>query len=123
MENSRCSFPALSKLTPEDQTQHESNSKRREYCLRWIFTDVFLGVFLECTGAARGVPPGLFRFVARIAPSLFRFSSVFIRKSACGGFQIFRCFTSMVLAALQFILRIGVSRRCLLSWFIFFCHW
>ena len=47
MEGSRCSFPALSKLTPEDQTQHESNSERREYCFCWIFTDVLLGVFLE----------------------------------------------------------------------------
>ena len=123
MEGSRCSFPALSKLTPKDQAQHESNSERREYCFCWIFTDVFLGVFLERTGAARGISPRLFCFAASFAPGLLRLASIFIRKSACGRFQIFRCFTSMLFAALQFILRIGVGRCCLLSWFIFFCHW
>ena len=74
MEGSRCSFSALSKLTPEDQTQHESNSERRKYCFCWIFPDVLLGVFLERPNAARSIAPGLFRFAARVAPGLPRFS-------------------------------------------------
>src|SRR4051795_7257621 len=84
LEVSRCSFPALSKLTPQDQTQHEPNSERREYCFCWIFTDVLLCVFLERPGAARRVPPGLFRFAARIAPRLLRFSAVLVGESTCG---------------------------------------
>ena len=84
MENSRCSFPALSKLTPEDQTQHEPDSERRKYCFCWIFTDVLLGVFLERPNAARGIAPGLFRFSARIAPGLLRFSAVLFSESTCG---------------------------------------
>src|SRR5215475_8193808 len=63
-------------LTSEDQTQNESNSKRREYCLCWIFTDVLLGVVLERSSAALGIAPGLFRFPACIAPGLLRFSAV-----------------------------------------------
>src|SRR6476619_7855154 len=102
MENSRCSFPALSKLTPEDQTQHESNSERREYCFCWIFTDVFLGVFLERTSAAGGIAPRLFCFAACIAPGLLRFSAVLFGESTCGCFHILSCFTSMSFAALQF---------------------
>ena len=84
MEGSRCSFPALSKLTPEDQTQHESNSERRKYCFCWIFPDVLLGVFLERPNAARSIAPGLFRFAARVAPGLPRFSAVLFGESTCG---------------------------------------
>src|ERR1700751_441724 len=75
---------ALSKLAPEDQTQHEANSERCEYCFRWIFTDVPLGLFLERSQARPGLAPFLFRFAARFAPSLLRFSAVFFRESACG---------------------------------------
>src|SRR5947207_7532598 len=75
---------ALSKLTPEDQTQHEPNSERREYCLCGIFTDVLLGIFLERPSAACGIAPCLFRFAARFAPSLLCLAAVFFRKSACG---------------------------------------
>ena len=84
MEGSRYSFPALSKLTPKDQAQHESNSERREYCFCWIFTDVVLGVFLERPNAARGIAPGLLRFAARVAPRLLRFSAVLFGESTCG---------------------------------------
>src|SRR3954470_22281551 len=71
-------------LTPEDQTQHESNSERREYCLCWIFTHVFLGVFLERTSAAGGIAPCLFCFAPCFAPSLLRFSAVLFGESTCG---------------------------------------
>ena len=77
-------FRRFRNLTPEDQTQHESNSERREYCFCWIFTDVLLGIFLERTSAARGIAPRLFRFAACFAPGLLRLASVFFRKSACG---------------------------------------
>src|SRR5262245_3950229 len=75
---------ALSKSTAEDQTQHEPNSKRREYCFCWIFSDVLLGVFLERSSAAPGITPGLFRFPACFTPSLLRFSAVFFGESTCG---------------------------------------
>src|SRR4030095_13537241 len=84
MEGSRCSFPALSKLAPEDQTQHESNSERREYCFCWIFTDVLLSVFLERPNAAPSITPSLFRFAAGLAPGLLRFSAVLVGESTCG---------------------------------------
>src|SRR5215475_15549453 len=70
-------------LTSENQTQHESNSERREYCFCWIFTDVLLGVFLERPDAARGIAPGLFRFAACIAPGLLGFSAVLFGESTC----------------------------------------
>ena len=84
MEDSRCSFPALSKLTPKDQTQRESDAERRKYCFGWIFTDVLLGVLLERPNATRGITPGLLGFSARIAPSLLRLSAVLFSESTCG---------------------------------------
>src|SRR5262249_10471376 len=71
-------------LTSEDQTQYESNSEGSEYCFRWIFTDVLLGVFLERPNAAPGIAPGLFGFAARIAPGLLRFAAVLFGESTCG---------------------------------------
>ena len=97
MEDSRCSFPALSKSTPEDQTQHESNSECRKYCFCWIFTHVLLGVLLERPNATRGITPGFLGFPACVAPSLLGFSAVLFGESTCGRFQIFRCFTGMFL--------------------------
>ena len=45
-----------------------------------IFTDVVLGVFLECTSATGGIAPRLFRFAARIAPGLLCFSAVCLQR-------------------------------------------
>src|SRR5438876_412572 len=77
-------FQALSKLTPEDQTQHEPNSERREYCFCWIFTDILLGIFLERPNAAPSIAPRLSCFAASFAPGLLRFSAVLFGESACG---------------------------------------
>src|SRR4030095_6215571 len=84
MEGSRCSFPALSKLTPQDQAQYEANSERREYCFCWILTDVLLGIFLECPSTAPSIAPRLFGFATRFSPCLLCLASVFFRKSARG---------------------------------------
>src|SRR5215471_19398531 len=66
---------AFSNLAPEDQPQHEANPERCEYCFRWIFAHVLLGVFLECSNAAPGIAPSLFCFAAVFAPRLLRFSA------------------------------------------------
>src|SRR5213080_3727601 len=89
-----------SELAPEDQTQHKSDSERGENRLRWVFTDVLLCVFLERPGTIRGIAPCLFCFAACLAPGLLRLAAVLFREGACGGFQIFRCFARMFLAAL-----------------------
>src|SRR4029077_12445981 len=106
----------LLNLTPEDQTQHEPNSECCEYRPCRIFANVLLRIFLERTSAAPPISPRLFCFAACFAPGLLCLASVCFRKSACGRFQILRCFTSMFFATLQFILRIGRGRRCLFSW-------
>src|SRR4029077_6770471 len=69
-------------LTPEDKTQQEPNSERREYRLCRIFAHVMLRIFLERTHAAPGISPRLFCFTARFAPGLLGLASVFFRKSA-----------------------------------------
>src|SRR5262249_19881457 len=77
-------FRELSALTPEDQTQHEPDSERREYRLCRIFTHILLCIFLECADATARISPRLFRFASRFTPGLLRFSAVFFRESACG---------------------------------------
>src|SRR4029077_5984869 len=77
-------FRELLDLTPEDQTQYEPNSQRREYRLCLIFAHVLLCIVLKGTDATPGVSPCLFCFTACVAPSLLCLASVFVRKSACG---------------------------------------
>src|SRR5262245_48704151 len=87
-------FRALSTLTPEDQTQHETNAECREYRFCRIFTNVLLRIVLERTSAAARISPRLFCFAARFAPGLLRLATVFLRESARCRFQILRCFPS-----------------------------
>ena len=75
---------ALSDLAPEDQTQHESDSERREHRFCRIFAHVLLRIFLKRADAARGISPSLFCFATCFTPGLFRFPAVFFRESACG---------------------------------------
>src|ERR1700704_6569489 len=95
----------LSELTPEDQPQHKSNSEGRKDRLRWIFAHILLRVFLECAGAIPCIAPCLFCFSACFAPFLLGFAAMLSRESPRCRFQTLRCFTRMVLAPLQFVLR------------------
>src|SRR6266481_8937171 len=90
----------LSELAPENQTQHEPNSERREDCLCRILTNILLRVLLERPGAIPGIAPCLFCFAACVAPSLLGLAAVFSGQSACGRFQIFRCAPRVFFAAL-----------------------
>src|SRR5438552_12162653 len=94
----------VSELAPEDQTQDEPNSKRRENCLCRIFAHVLLCIFLERPDAIPRITPCLFCLATCLVPSLLCLAAVLSRQSACGRFQIFRCSARVVPAALQFIL-------------------
>src|SRR5262249_30474213 len=73
-----------SELAPEDETQHEPNSKRCENRLCWIFTHVLFCVFLERPDAFPGVSPRLFCFAACLVPSLLCLAAVLFCESARG---------------------------------------
>src|SRR5438067_7816060 len=97
-------IPAAARLTPEDQSQNESDPKRSQDGLRRVFTNILLCVFLKRPDAFSGVSPRLFCLVACFSECLLGFTAVFARDSACGGSQIFSRFPSVGSAAFQFLL-------------------
>src|SRR4030095_2960250 len=89
-------------LTTEDQTEHETDSKRGKDCLRRVLADVLRTVVLKTAYA-----------MERIVPHFFPSRQIFICHCACGRAEIFRRFARVRHATICFFFRLRRNRRAL----------
>src|SRR5207247_8769210 len=89
----------VSELAPEDQTQDEPNSERRENCPCRIFAHVLLCIFLERPYAIPRITPCLFCLATCLVPDLLCLAAVLSCQSACRRCTILRFSPPVVPAA------------------------